>query len=219
MKKIIAGFFVVGLAGLPMAGPQTVDCLVAVVNGQAVTLTDFQVAREFELFAGEVEGRTVDPRLAVLDALINQKVALEIAREPMTIGKDEIALAVDELRAKLGPDIFLAKLRKFSLNEADLRPFLAERIRYAQVVSTRFPATVPVSRGDVEKFYREVYVPERKAKGLEPEKMETIIPALESRVRENLKARQVAEWLRNIRNQAEVRINKDCLDSAKENTP
>lgn len=219
MKKIIAGLFIVGLAGLPMAGPQTVDCLVAVVNGQAVTLTDFQVAREFELFAGEVERRADDPRLAVLDALINQKVALEIAREPMTIGKDEIALAVDELRAKLGPDIFLAKLRKFSLNEADLRPFLAERIRYAQVVSTRFPATVPVSRGDVEKFYREVYVPERKAKGHEPEKMETIIPALESRVRENLKARQVAEWLRNIRNQAEVRINKDCLDSAKENTP
>ena len=61
--------------------------------------------------------------------------------------------------------------------------------------------------------------PEQKAKGLEPEKMETIIPALESRIRENLKARQVAEWLRNIRNQAEVRINKDCLDSAKENTP
>jgi hypothetical protein len=219
MKKIIAGLFVVGLAGLPMAGPQTVDCLVAVVNGQAVTLTDLQVAREFELFAGEVEGRADDLRLAVLDALINQKVALEIAREPMTIGKDEIALAVDGLRAKLGPDIFLAKLRKFSLNEADLRPFLEERIRYARVVSTRFPATVPVSRGDVEKFYREVYVPERKAKGLEPEKMETIIPALESRVRENLKARQVAEWLRNIRNQAEVRINKDCLDSAKENTP
>jgi hypothetical protein len=219
MKKIIACLFVVGLAGLPMAVPQTVDCLVAVVNGQAVTLTDLQVAREFELFAREVEGRAEDPRLAVLDALINQKVVLEIAREPMTIGKDEVARAVDELRAKLGPDVFLAKLRKFSLNEADLRPFLEERIRYAQVVSTRFPATVPVSRGDVEKFYREVYVPERKAKGLEPEKMETIIPALESQVRENLKARQVGEWLRNIRGQAEVRINKDCLESAKENTP
>ena len=219
MKIIIASLFVIGLAGFLLAGPQTVDCLVAVVNGQAVTLTDLQIAREFELFAGDVEGRTNDPRLAVLDALISQKVALEIAREPVTIGKDEIALAVDALRAKLGPDIFLSKLRKFGLGEADLRPYLEERIRYGKVVSTRFSATIPVSRGDVEKFYREVYVPERKAKGLEPEKMEAIITALEARVRENLRGRQVAEWLRNIRNQAEVRINKDCLDSAKENTP
>ena len=219
MKIIIASLFVIGLAGFLLAGPQTVDCLVAVVNGQAVTLTDLQIAREFELFAGDVEGRTNDPRLAVLDALISQKVALEIAREPVTIGKDEIALAIDALRAKLGPDIFLSKLRKFGLGEADLRPYLEERIRYGKVVSTRFSATIPVSRGDVEKFYREVYVPERKANGLEPEKMEAIITALEARVRENLRGRQVAEWLRNIRNQAEVRINKDCLDSAKENTP
>jgi len=219
MKKTIASLFVIGLAGLSLAGAQTVDCLVAVVNGQAVTLADLQVAREFELFARDGEGRTDDPRLAVLDALINQKVVLEIAREPVAIGQDEIALAVDALRAKLGLDVFLAKLRKFGLDETDLRPYLEERIRYEKVVASRFSATVPVSRGDVEKFYREVYVPGQKAKGLEPEKMESIISALEARVRENLKARQMAEWLRNIRNQAEVRINKDCLDSAKENRP
>jgi hypothetical protein len=219
MKKIIAGLFVIGLAGLSLAGPQTVDCLVAVVNGQAVTLADLQIAREFELFARDVEGRTDDPRLAVLDALVNQKVALEIAREPVPIGQNEIALAVEALRGSLGLEVFLAKLRKFGLTEKDLRPYLEERIRYARVVSARFSATIPVSRGDVDKFYREVYGPGQKAKGLEPEKMETVIPALEARVRENLKARQVAEWLRNIRGQAEVRINKNCLDSAKENTP
>lgn len=219
MKRTIASLFAISLAGLSLAAPQTVDCLAAVVNGQAVTLADLQIAREFELFAGDVEGRADDARLAVLDALVNQKVALEIAREPVTIGKDEIAAAVEALRAKLGPDIFLAKLRKFGLDEAGLRPYLEERIRYGKVVFTRFSATVPVSRGDVEKFYREVYVPGQKAKGLEPDKLETVIPALEARVRETLKARQVAEWLRNIRGQADVRINKDCLDSAKENTP
>jgi len=219
MKKIIACLFVIGLAGLSSAGPQTVDCLVAVVNGQAVTLTDLQVAREFEFFARDLEGRTDDPRLAVLDALINQKVALEIAREPVAIGKDEIALAVEALRGRLGPEVFLAKLRKFGLNENDLRPYLEERIRYARVVSARFSAVIPVSRGDVDTFYREVYVPGQKAKGAEPEKLETIIPALEARARENLKARQVAEWLKNIRGQAEIRINKDCLDSVKENRP
>lgn len=219
MKKIIASLFAIAIAGLSLAAPQTVDCLVAVVNGQPVTLTDLQVAREFEFFARDLEGRTGDPRPAVLDALINQKVALEIAREPLTIGKDEIAAAVEALRTNLGPDVFAAKLRKFGLNENDLRPYLEERIRYARVVAARFSTTIPVSRGDVDKFYREVYAPGQKAKGAEPEKVETIIPMLEARVRDNLRARQVSEWLRNIRGQAEVRINKDCLDSAKENRP
>jgi hypothetical protein len=219
MKKTIARLLIFGLSSLALAGIQTVDCLVAVVNGQAITLTDLQIAREFELFARDIEGRADEPRLAVLNALIDQKVALDVAREPVAIGNDELASALEAVRARLGPEGFRSRLRKFGLRESDLHAYLEERIRYEKAVAARFSSAIPVSRGDAEQFYRTVYVPEQRAKGLEADKMENILASLEARVRENLKASQVAEWLKNIRTQAEVRINKDCLDSGKDNTP
>jgi hypothetical protein len=219
MNKTFAGLLLLGLIGTGSLRAQTVNCLVAVVGGQAVTLTDLQIAQEFGLFSRDIEGVGGDPRLAVLEALIGQKVVAEMARGPFTIEKSELDLALESLREKLGPAAFTGKLRKFGLREDDLRPYLEERLRYERVVSRRFAVTIPVSRGEVEEFYRDVYVPEQKAKGLEPESLESVNSALEARVRENLKARKVAEWVRTIRDQAEVWINRDCLDSKKEAEP
>jgi hypothetical protein len=211
MSKKIACLLFLLFSGMDLGRPQTVNCLVAFVNGQALTLTDLEIAQEFGLLADEAEARSGDPRLAVLDALIDQKVVLEVARESVTVGKDELSLALGALRERLGPDNFRAKLRRFGLAEDDLRPYLEDRIRFERVVSARFSAIIPVSRAEAEKFYREVYGPEQRAKGLEPEPMESVISGLEARIREGLKARKVAEWIRNVRSQAEVRINKDCL--------
>jgi hypothetical protein len=172
---------------------------------------DLEVAREFGLFDPALEGTGGDPRLAVLEALIGQKVVLEMTREPMSFGGEELDLALESLREKGGPAAFAGKLRKFGLREADLRPYLEERLRYDRIVAARFPATLPVSRGDVEKYYRDVYVPGQKAKGLAPDSLETALPAIETAVRDKARARKVAEWVRTIREQAEVRINKDCL--------
>jgi len=211
MAKKIACLLFFLLGGMDLAQAQTVNCLVAFVNGQALTLTDLQIAQEFGLLTWEAEGRIGDPRLAVLDALIDQKVVLEVAREPMAVGKDELSQTLAAIREKLGPDVFRSKLRSFGLAEDDLRPYLEDRIRFERIVSTRFAMAIPVSRSDAEKFYREVYTPEQRAKGLEPDAMESVIPDLETRIRENLRARKVADWIRNVRNQAEVRINRDCL--------
>jgi len=191
--------------------PQTVNCLVALVGGRPVTLMDLEVAREFGLFDPALERTGGDPRLAVLEPLIGQKVILEMAREPMSFGREELELALESLRDKAGPSAFAGKLRKLGLREEDLRPYLEERLRYERILAARFPATIPVSRIDVETYYRDVYVPGQKAKGLEPDSLESALPALEAMVRDTVRARKVAEWVRTMREQAEVRINKDCL--------
>jgi hypothetical protein len=211
MIKKIASFFLFLALGTGLGRAQTVNCLVAFVNGQVLTLTDLQIAQEFGLYDRDIEGRSEDLRLAVLDALIDQRIVLEVARGPAAVGKDQLSLALEALRDRLGPAVFRSKLRRFGLAEDDLRPYLEDRIRFARAVSTRFSAIIPVSRGDVEKFYREVYGPEQRAKGVEPEPLESVLQGLEARIRDDLKARKVAEWVRTIRAQAEVRVNRDCL--------
>jgi hypothetical protein len=190
---------------------QTVNCLVALVGGRPVTLLDLEVAREFGLFDPALLPTGGDPRLAVLEALIGQKVVLMMTREPISFGREELGLALESLREKAGPAAFAAKLGKFGLREDDLRPYLEERLRYGRIVEARFPAAVLVSRGDVETYYGDVYVPGQRAKGLAPEPLESVLPGLEAAVRDTVRTRKVAEWVRTIREQSEVRINKDCL--------
>jgi hypothetical protein len=210
-KKKLACLLLSFLLGAGAVGSQTVNCLVALVAGRPVTLMDLAVARQFGLFDPALLGAGGDARLAVLEALIGQKVVLMMTRETMSFGRDEIAQALGALRDKAGPAAFDAGLRTLGLREDDLRPYLEERLRYEKIVAARFPATLPVSRADVETYYRDVYVPGQKAKGLEADSLESALPALEAMAREAVRARKVAEWIRTIRGQAEVRINKDCL--------
>lgn len=219
MKKTIAIFLFFGLAVTAPTVAQTVDCLVAIVNGQAVTLTDLRIAREFGFFDREAADRTGEPQLAVLDALIDQKIVLEVAREPVIISGDELDLSLEALRDRLGPGTLERKLQAFGLTEKDLYPFLADKIRYEKVVSNRFNLTLPVARADVEQYYHDVYVPEQKAQGLAPQAFEKALPELENRLREKLRTKKVSAWVKSLRSQAEVRINKDCLTGGKEDEP
>jgi len=191
--------------------PQTVDCVVAVVGGQPVTLTDLRIAQEFGLFGRAVPDAAGDTTLGVLDSLIGQKLVLAMAREPASEAKAESDEALSALREKLGPEAFANKLRKFGLSEADLRPYLMERRRYERIVQARFASPIPISRADVEKFYREVYIREERAKGLEPGPLEGVRANLEARLRAELRAAKVADWVRTIREESDVRVNRDCL--------
>ena len=192
-------------------GSQTVDCLVAVVDGQALTLIDLQIAREFGLFDREIRGKAGDPKVLVLDALVNLKVVLEVTRELRPVDKAESEAALASLRDSVGPEAFQVKLKKFGLKENDLLPYLEDKIRFERAVAARFNQEIPVTRSAVEKFYLEVYAPERKAQGLEPEPLSDLVAGLEARLRASVKDTQKSEWIKNIRAQAGIRINTDCL--------
>jgi hypothetical protein len=219
MKKAAVIVLLFGLAVAVPAGAQTVDCLVAIVNGQAVTLTDLRIASEFGLFGQESADRPGERRLAVLNALIDQKVVLGVAREPVTVSGEDLDRALEALRDKLGPGAFEKKLQTFGLIEKDLDPLLADQIRYDKAVANRFSFAIPVSASDAEQYYREVYVPEQKAQGLAPEPFEKALTEVGNRLREELRAKKVSEWVKGLRAQAEVRINKDCLAAGGEDGP
>lgn len=207
IAKII-GLLLLGAASLPA---QTVNCLVAVVNGHVITLVDVQVVAEFGLAAQIPEESGKDPRFAALDVLIDRKVVLEMAREARSADRDETTAALDEVRRELGEDEFARRLRKFGLQEKDLRPYLEESLLFEKALALRFSRNLPVSRTDIEKHYREIYAPEQARRGLQPESLERVTGLLEARVRDQALKRQTNAWVKDLRNRADIRINKDCL--------
>jgi hypothetical protein len=207
IKRVCLIFAIAGTVGIA----QTVNCLVAVVNGQAVTLTDVQIVAEFGLFPRDLDAPDRDPRFVALDALIDRKVVLEMAREPGGVRREELARALGLLRESLSGEEFSRKLRKFGLQESDLFPFLEEKILFDRAIVMRFNQNIPVSRTEMERYYREVYVPEYARAGVAAPPIEDVATILQTRVREMTRSRQVEEWIQNLRSRAEIRIKKDCL--------
>jgi len=190
---------------------QTVDCVVAVVNGEIITLLDVQIAAEFGL-GQEAAGETgKDPRLSALEALIDRKVVLDLAREARGVDGDALAAALDDLRRGMGESAFSAKLGKFGLVAKDLEPYLQDRILYAKAMALRFSPTIPVSLMEVERYYRDIYVPEQARSGLVAEPLDRVAGLVESRLREERRTKQMSDWVRDLRKRADIQLKKDCL--------
>jgi len=188
---------------------QTVNCLVAVVDGGIITLLDVQIAVEFGL--GYAAGEDEDPRLRALDALIDRRIVLDLAREARGLTGEELDAAIDGLSRELGDAAFAAKLGKFGLRASDLAPYLEERILFERALAVRFSQSIPVTMTEVERHYRDIYVTEQGRLGLPVEPLEQVSAAIESRIRDERLARQTADWVRDLRDRADIRIIKDCL--------
>lgn len=188
---------------------QTVNCLVAVVDGGIITLLDVQVAVEFGL--GYAAGEGEDPRLRALDALIDRRIVLDLAREARGLTGEELDAAIDGLSRDMGEAVFAAKLAKFGLRASDLAPYLEERILFERALAVRFSQSIPVTMTEVERHYRDIYVTEQGRLGLPAEPLDRVSGTIESRIRDERLARQTADWVRDLRGRADIQIRKDCL--------
>lgn len=205
---ILAGLPAIGLR-LPAAGQTVEDCVAAVVNGKAVTLVDVRIALRFGLHAGDPREAS---RSAVLDRLVEQKLVLDLARGPAAPTGEEIAAAEDEAARRMGPGEWAKALAEFGIGEADLRLFLEETVGYRKTIAARFIQAAPVTIKEIESYYRDIYVPDRRSAGEEPAPMVQVLDRIETLIQEQKREKLVADWIGNLKAQADVRIRPNCLE-------
>ncbi len=190
---------------------EVIDCVAAVVAGRPVTLFDLRIAESFELYAEETAGKPGPLRRLILDEIISQKAVLDLAREQVGPGPDEVESALAALVSRLGPETVRRRLADLGLTEEDLRGVVVERVQFRQVLALRFSQPPAVSLREIEAYYQGTFVPERQKQGATPEPMIDILDLLEARIREEKRAAQVAAWVRDVRNQTAVELRPDCL--------
>jgi hypothetical protein len=127
------------------------------------------------------------------------------------VNREEIAAAVDDLRRTWGEAAFSAKLKKFNLVTADLESYLEGGILYDRALSLRFSQSIPVSVTEVERHYRDIYAPEQTRLGAAVEPLDRVADRIETRIRDERRAHQTADWVRDLRKRADIQIKKDCL--------
>ena len=207
LTRIVMALLLVAAA----ASAQTVNCVAAIVNGRMITRLDVEIAAAFRLGGEPGEETVADPRLATLDALIDRKLVLDLAREARAVTKDELESARTELARTMGEEAFGKTLARFGLRPQDLDPYLEERLLFDQATGLRFSSSIPVSITEVERFYRDIYVPEQARAKLQAEPLDKVGALIEARIRGDRRAGQIDRWVRDLRKNADIQIKKDCL--------
>lgn len=194
---------------------QVVDCILAEVNTQAITLTDVKILQAFAIGERGVRDDAASSLRQILERAIDRKVVIGLVRANITVTKEEVDDLLNKVLEQFEPAERQRKLFGFGLQAEDMRPYLEEKLLYEKIIAIRFSQGVEVSLKEIETYYNEVYLPSEKAQGSEPKPMIQVLDEIESQIKKEKTEQQVASWMSSLRNQAEIRINSGCLEQIK----
>lgn len=141
------------MAAVPRA--DVFDRILAVVNGEIVTLSDADAALRFSLVPADV---STDPIDAALQRLVDRRVLLEEVERYQP--PEPAAAAVDAELARLRaafkePLPFEAALQQSGLTLDQLRGFARESLRIESYLQQRLSAAVQPGDDELVRYYRE----------------------------------------------------------------
>jgi peptidyl-prolyl cis-trans isomerase SurA len=186
---------------------EMVDRILALVNGQVITLTDVRVAKTFGLYEKRKEPTSNDTIEQVLQKMIDQKLVIQVTRDDTSVSRQEMDAFLENILEEMGNDRFREELDKFGMERSNLGPYAYERILYTRILSSRFDRAVLVTLEEIQGYYETRYVPGQQRQGLEPKTMLDIFDDIESILRREKSEGQVREWLQNLREKADIQIN------------
>jgi len=209
-KRIRLGLYLaLGIGFLLLPAPaqeEAVDGIVAVVNNDVITLTDFRIAQGFGFYSSEGDSGEQLSAWEILDRLIEQKLIVWVADPDLNVPVPELEVWYERLSGTVGAEAFQRRMEEFDLTRDEFYVYLAEMIASRGVLEQRFQMAVTVSLREIEAYYNETYVPEQTAMGLEPEPMVEILDKLETAVKSDGTRVLIGEWVRNLRKEADIDV-------------
>ena len=190
------------------AGSQevAVDGIVAVVNEEVITLTDYRIVHELGIHRLDQENGPAVSSREILDGLIEQKLIILITNADINMPVVELERLYEQLSDSLGAELFQQKMAEFDLTREELYVYLKEMIASRLILIQRFQLTVLVTLKEIEEFYEQTYVPEQRAKGQEPQPMVEILDMLEAEVKSEETRLLSEEWVRNLMKEADIQV-------------
>jgi hypothetical protein len=174
---------------------ETLDKIVAVVDGRIITLSDVRQEKVARSLLGE---NAIEDDAVIQQLIEAYLIESQLAGYPgIDVTEEELTEALSKLQKKDG------------ISPKALHDALSRRMRTARYFDVRFRQFLTPSDQDVQKYYDEVFVPEARTRGINP------IPPLEQvkdAIRKNVLGEQldheVSIWLEAVRRRSNIEILK-----------
>lgn len=184
-----------------------VDCLVATIDREVITLFDVKIYREFILDeAEEIKGSE-----KILEKIIEIKLLAKEGRREIGVDQYEMLKAIDDLFRRQGEEKVREKMKLYGLSLVDLESYLQEKLLYEKMISLHSSLQLGVTLKEIESYYLQKYVMAYQDKKEEPPPLVEVITEIENQIRQAKIKEQMSDWLKGLKEKATIKINHDCL--------
>ena len=204
-RALLAAFLFAAQATLPVAAAQVVvDRIVARIEKDIITLSDVRELAAYQ----RLNGREPAAEPELLRELIDQWIVTNDAASarfpaPLPAQVDEGFAA---LRNQVGADKFSARLRELDLTEGDVRRLVAKEILVDHYLERKFRAQARVQTADVERYYREEFVPQLQQRKQPVPPLDEVHDAITEVLLEREVTRRAEQWIEQARGQLDIEI-------------
>lgn len=213
MRRAFQLAIVLLLAGA-VSRSEVIDRIVATVNNEPILQSDWDVALRFEAF---VDQRPLDLGAAAARGVLERLIDQELLRQQIRtfrlqpISSEEVQQRVREIRQRTpgaATDAgWQAALDRYGLNEAELSARVADQLEITRFVDVRLRPTVRLDRASIEAYYRDKLLPQLKQKGAGEVPLVQVTRQIEEVLSQERMDTMLSEWLRELRQQSEIKIN------------
>lgn len=211
LKVVILAAFIFLIPGRAAPGQEVINCLAAEVNNRPITLVDVNIVLTFGLYDENFLNASESPKTAVLEHLIDRKVVMVMVRDFRGIDKREVEDGLNKVKNRIGQEKFELIRKKYGLTESDLFPYIEEMIHFEKSLNLRLGRTASISQSEIEKYYQELYVPQRKARNEVVKSLDEARSEISDLINSRERARKIIDWLKSLREQVTIKVNDNCL--------
>lgn len=211
-KRILLRFFFSALTALTVLGSnlfgyaETVDGIVAVINNEIITLVDVKITQAFRLHEIKAASDTYLSLGLILDRLIDQKLVIQLTSEDISVSQAEINDYIRGIEGRLGGERWRLFRKQFGLDDQDFYEYSYELLLYKKIISQKFNRSVFVNLKEIQTYYDQVYSQQLLTEGIGPKPMVDVLDQIENAIKQEKVQRQVEEWLRNLRQKADIQL-------------
>lgn len=192
------------------AAAATVDRVAAVVDRQAIAVSEVTQMVETRFFSRGA-GQSDDAyRHAVLDSLIAQTLRyrdVERFGAPQEIPRDSIEARLQEIRKRFAsPSEFTAALQRAELTADEFAALVKRQLQVEAYIQERFAPLVFIPNEDIDAYYRGTWSQQRRARGLPIPPLNDVREEIRTLLRSDRLQQEVETWTTQLRSRANVDV-------------
>ena len=191
------------------ASAEIIDRIAAIVDDEAITTSEIDqlaMVRFFERGAGEDEE---EYRRRILANAIAQMLRY---RDVLRFGAIEVTSAevdarIEQIRRRFSSDeAFLDALTTAEMSIEQLEAIAKRQIQVEAYINERFSPMIFVSLEEIERYYRDVWVEDRMARGLELLPLGSVREEIRGQLKSEQLEQEIERWTSELRERANVDI-------------
>lgn len=204
----IIGLLAVLLGPSPARG-EIIDRVAAVVDRQVITLSEVNQIVELRLLARRDGEADAEYRRRVLDALVAQLLRY---RDVERFGAPDVSANAIEARFREivarfpSEEEFGETLLRVEMNLDAVKTVIKRQLQVAAYVDERFAPLIFVSLAEIEEYYRNVWAPQRRSRGLPVPPLSDVREEIRTLIRAGQLDSEIDNWTTQLRSRANVDI-------------